>query len=278
MNETVFERAKYPTNRTVAWMSLTFKKVQDIIKSKGYSDAESVRLAWNLFEDTDWRYYGEGLTIEQRAEQILSVSEYEKQCAETMLKAMNVTASGFGNRHYIMLADTKDRLAVAKALMGLGISPALITGREADEDEDTVFVDVMDYYCPEVGRIVSEKASCLVLVEDCWENCGSMLYVSGREAVLGEDYTAYHRLWNHDDEPNSFDTLYAVRRKDGSIFISDGGSGCVDVNNLEAYLKPFGFDRKEFNEKYGYHTYYAKNPVKKESLGDISFVKRGAMA
>lgn len=258
MNNSIFERAQYPNGkRSVEWFHNHFDLVLAIIKNKGYEDGEAVRLAWNVFEDTDWKNYPQCMTVEQKAQQMLSREDYEKQCCESMLAAMEVEPDGYGNRHYFVTVDSPDRVAVAKALLDLGLRPCDVNRGYGTLISGVTFFDIFGYYEEEVARILSEKLHCLAFVEDAWDCEGTAVFVSGEAAVYGEDYLADINMRSI-DAPDCFDTEFSVKRPDGTVFAT-GGGGSVHLDNLEKYLGPLGFDRESFNREFGYVTLSAKN-------------------
>lgn len=257
----IFEKTKYPTKRSIEWIRKTFNKVKDILTMKGYSAAEAIELAWNLFEDTDWRYYGQGLTIEQRAMKVLTKQEFDTEQCQQMMRAMTEEPDGYGSCHYYITVDSGDRLAVARALVDIGIRSCDIdSGIPAEDRDDAVFFDVQGHYCPEVGRLLSEKLGCLVVVEDAWDNDGSEVFMRGLPACINIDYFADCQ-YRSTDIPDAFDTEFTVRRNDGSV-LGGGGCGRVSLEKIEAYLRPFGFHVREFREEFGYRVRYVAGSLK----------------
>jgi hypothetical protein len=256
--ETVFDRAQYPNGkRSVEWFHNHFDLVLAIIKNKGYKEREAVRLAWNIFEDTDWKNYPECLTVEQKAQQMLSKEDYERQCCESMLAAMDEEPDGYGKNHYFVTVDSPDKLAIAKVLIDLGIRPCDINRGCRTLISGVTSFDIYGYYEEEVARILSEKLHCLTFVEDAWDCEGTAVFLDGELAIYGDDYLADIEL-RSTDTPDCFDTEFSVKRPDGTAFAT-GGGGSVHLDNLDNYLKPLNFDREAFNKEFGYVTLSAKN-------------------
>lgn len=249
--------------RDIKWLHGQFGLCFGIMKQKGYTDAEAVRLAWNILDDTDWKNYGEGLTIVQRAERVLSKAEADVQNASLMLISLRNVRDGYNNRYFNIFVDTDDEKRVCGALMMTGIKAEDVSTGEAyvRKPGNPIFFRIDGYYCPEVGRRLSEVLHCLVLTEDAWDNNASDIFVDGRDAVLGTDYTAETEV-RDSDEPDSFDTDFTVRRMDGTCFAA-GGCGAVDLNNIDSYLKPFGFDFDGFCKEFGYQKLSAKGVIRR---------------
>ncbi len=251
------------TTRDIKWLHGEFGVCFGIMKQKGYTDAEAVRLAWNIIDDTDWKNYGEGLTIAQRAERVLTKAEADVENASLMMISLGTARKGYDNRYFNIFVDTDDEKRVCGALMMIGIKAEDISTDDAYDrvPGNSIFFRIDGYYCPEIGRKLSEILHCLVLTEDAWNNDGCDIFKDGREAVFGQDYTAETEV-RDSSEPDTFDTDFTARRMDGKCFAS-GGCGAVELNCIDSYLKPFGFDFDRFCKEFGYQKLSAKGMIRR---------------
>lgn len=245
--------------REVRWLHEQYDFCFGKMKQKGYTDAEAVRLVWNILDETDWLNYGKGLTIEQRADMVITKEEADAREESVMLKSLKRLHAVFVNPYYNVFVDTDSEKAVARALINIGISPKDVSSMaiERTPDEPISFI-IEGYYCPEVGRKLSEMLQCLVLTEDSWSNDGTDIFKNGQVAEPGTDFIGYAKAWG--GEEDYFDTEFYVKRPDGTIF-ANGGSGVVHFDKIKQYLCKLGFDFAGFCEKYGYKILSAKGII-----------------
>lgn len=251
-------------NRDVRWLHGQFGLCFGIMKQKGYTDSEAVRLAWNIIDDTDWKNYGQGLTIVQRAERVITKAEADVRDASLMMISLRTVRDGYNNRYFNISVDTDDEKRVCGALMMIGVKAEDVSSAEAVSERKPgkrISFVIDGYYCPEIGRRLSDVLHCLVLTEDGWDNTGSDVFLDGREAVFGVDYNGEYEV-RDSGEPDAFDTEFTVRRPDGSAF-TGGGGGLVDINNITSYLKPFGFDFDRFCKEFGYQKLSARGKIRR---------------
>ena len=238
----IYERALYPSQRSVKWLHQTLSTLKWNIIVKGYTPDEAEEMVWDLLEEADLRRTENVLeTLVKRTSEILPKQEAELLSIESMLKAMHTEVCGFCKAHYYVSFLTRDERKVAEALVKAGVNPENVdAGFELEQDNhilvnfdgcvDRDLILLISAYLPDV----------LINAEDCWDNIVSYVVLNGRLAEWGRDYKAGYRCWKTDEAEGYWDTEFSVYTMDGKLFVG-GGCGCVAASNLPNYLGPYGY-------------------------------------